>query len=341
MDPSRQEPVVVITGCGWVTPFAAGSISHVLSAGRDIFPDAGGVGAVGRIERTPVPADLLEGTPEVSKEIRADKGAWLSATALIQACRDASLDLKSIDSGHVGLALGCGLAGQDAMMNFATEVREQSPRFASPLHFPQTVGNYPAGALARGFNLTGPNLTLSCGVASGLRAVVEAVAQVRDGRADVMLAGGMECVSDPLQAAFANDAGLTDGACLLVLESQWHAEARGARPLATILSSPATYDEKRCGEADIVSTAGHTRPGAVLIESLVGECTGALGAAALAAGIGGASGCVVPVVSVEDSRSVSFKAVSSSPMDAVAPRCVVCLAGGEGDDVVALELCVP
>ena len=57
------------------------------------------------------------------------------------------------------------------MIRFAEEVRAQSPRFVSPIHFPETVGNYLAAALARGFGFRGPNLTLA-GDSAGMEAVV-------------------------------------------------------------------------------------------------------------------------------------------------------------------------
>ncbi len=176
---------IVLTGCGWVTPFAADSISDVLAAARQ--PAC-----------WTVPDERLDDFPDLSNELKHDRGAWMTAVALEHACRSASVELKSLDSGRVGLVLGCGLAGQLGMIDFADEVRQQSPRFVSPIHFPQTVGNYIAGALARGYDIRGPNITLASGATSGLDAIVEACSLLACGSADLVFAGGTEQLSKAL-----------------------------------------------------------------------------------------------------------------------------------------------
>jgi 3-oxoacyl-(acyl-carrier-protein) synthase len=130
------------------------------------------------------------------------------------------------------------------MLQFATEVKEQTPRFVSPLHFPQTVGNYAAGALARTLKLNGPNVTLGGGSHAGLAAIAEAVRLLTNGRAELILAGGTDAVSPALLTAMI-DAGQADpngpfasqpaeGACFCCLETESCARQRGAAILARI-----------------------------------------------------------------------------------------------------------
>ena len=109
------------------------------------------------------------------------------------------------------------------------------------------------------FGFTGPNATNAMSCASGTIAVGEAFHVVRDGRADVMLAGGAEAPLAPLTfAAFSNiramstrnddpgtasrpfDAGrdgfvMGEGAAVLVLEERERAVARGAKVYAEIV----------------------------------------------------------------------------------------------------------
>lgn len=146
---------IVVTGCGWVTPFSAGSVADVLTAAETSrglqparsSPRAETSGSHGDDLYWAVPDDMLGDYPGLSKEIKLDKGAWITAAAWEHARQQAGLQAESLNTERLGLVLGCGLAGQSGMIDFANEVRQQSPRFVSPIHFPQTVGNYIAGAL--------------------------------------------------------------------------------------------------------------------------------------------------------------------------------------------------
>jgi 3-oxoacyl-[acyl-carrier-protein] synthase II len=233
--------------------------------------------------------------------------------ALECACADASLDRDSIPPHRVGMVLGCALAGQLGMMEFATEVREQSPRFVSPIHFPQTVGNYPAGALARAYGIRGPNATIACGVASGLDAIAEARGLIASGQADVAFAGGTDTLSEALANGLAAT-GLptSDGACFFVMESAGHASARGAKPLAAIIRCAprgSSDDLKRTeGNAVRSGTCGK-EAGTIVIDHWMGHCPGSLGAACVAAAIGAARGHAVPIRDPKSQNGVEVSRV--------------------------------
>ncbi len=332
------EDAVVLSGCGWVTPFACGSIAEVLTAAstQEISVCSGGYWGV--------PDATVEAYATLSKELRRDKGAWLTAVAVEHALRSASLDLADFDMSRVGLVLGCGLAGQIGMIEFANEVRGQTPRFVSPIHFPQTVGNYIAAALARGYQLRGPNVTLAGGLASGIDAMIEACRLVVSGRADVVIAGGTERLSEELALGMSEPGVvLSEGACLFVLERAEHAAGRGVKPLAFVSGMGASGGGDRepgdAGSSCLVSTAGVAKADGVFIEACIGRCIGAGGAAAVAAAIAAASGLAVPVSPKGESTSVSMRSFDKTVRDAAtASRRAVVWAGDEGDRGAALEL---
>lgn len=373
---NKGTTTVAITGCGWVTPFAAGSIAEVLSAAgarrglRAADPtSAPAVGSQGtgrnpapqevcgsqeREESWAVPNEWVDDYTDLSKELRLDKGAWMTAAALTHACRDASLEVESLAGERVGLILGCGLAGQLGMIGFANEVRQQSPRFVSPIHFPQTVGNYIAGALARGFNIRGPNLTVASGPASGLDAIAEGCDHVLNGRAEVVFAGGTEQLTQALAEGLA-EAGviLSEGACLFVLEASEAAAVRGAKALATVAKrghmdertaefSPPEHTESPTGPAArILSVAGCRHPGAIFIEDWIGRCLGALGAAAVAAAIGAAGGISVPLLEDSDPHSVSIRRITLDGLrgpDGAIPALII--ADADGAHHTTLEVAI-
>lgn len=322
---------IVLTGCGWVTPFAAGSITTVLAAAPAV-----GDRTTGDEGYWAIPDDALADHPALTKELQSNKGAWVTALALEHARREARLERESVLPPRVGLVLGCALAGQTGMIDFADEVREQSARFVSPIHFPQTVGNYIAGALARGYNIRGPNATIAGGVGSGLDALIQADHLLRSGEADVVFAGGTDCVSKILARGLSKpDHGatpLSQGACLFVVERATDARARAAPPLATVTQSchsavgAPTADRIADGIADgVVSVAGTRRAGALWIEHWVGRCFAALGVGAAAAAIGAAGGAEVPLVTAADSIAIEKIAAGASTRaliiaDADAPR---------------------
>ena len=338
---ASPSPAVVLTGCGWVTPLAGGTISQVFAAARRAgAPPAPGGGYWA------VPDELVEDYPDLSNELKRDKGAWMTGVAFLLACGDASLAPDALEAERVGLVLGCALAGQSGMISFANEVRKQSPRFVSPLHFPQTVGNYIAGAMARGFTIRGPNLTLACGAASGLEAVARGWAILNAGEADLVFAGGTEELTDDLARGLAQ-AGvvLSEGACLFVLERADSAAARGVRPLAAVTgcSRTATDGPLPAGpERALVSCTSPGRPGAVFIEHWIGCCLGASGAAALAAAIGAADGGDVPLLQAGDEASVSVGRIATEGL-AAADGSLRALAWADADGAHAtvVELLLP
>ena len=298
-----NEDTVVISGCGWVTPFAAGAIHDVLrglAGRRTTAPERG--------SHWNVPDDVLADFTDLPAECKRDRGVWIAAVALDLARRSADLEPDTVAGARTGMVLGCALAGQLGMIDFAEDVREQSTRFVSPIRFPQTVGNYIAGALARTFGIRGPNTTLACGAASGLAAIIEGCSLLRTGAADVVFAGGVESISEPLARAL-NEAGkaLSEGACVFTMERFGNAERRGASVLAMIPDHTGAYDltHATTDTADrIVSTAGRRYPGAVFIDDRIGHCLAASGAATVAAAIGAVWGCDVPWIDTRDPNVV-------------------------------------
>lgn len=363
--PSHSAEGIAITGCGWVTPFASGSIDDVLSVAA-----AGSASIAADGVFSAIPDGAVTRFEGLSKEIVLDKGSWITAIALEHALEQAGVDSGETDPCRTGMVFGSALAGQLGMIQFAEDVRAQSPRFVSPIHFPQTVGNYVSGALARAYHVRGPNQTLACGAASGLSAVVEGARLLSAGMADVVYAGGSDRLSDALAMGLDVDNDddrarrFSEGACMFVLERTDDAKARGATALATIMQPPSAEEAETAAPGSsteiaattaptthtahatpmahatptgiaIVSCATGRRPGAIDIAHWIGHCFAALGAAAIAAAIGAASGREVPVWSEDDTGGdgTAHRVEVLAPAGAAAPT-----DGDDGDGVSALIL---
>jgi len=329
--PQLPPDAIVLTGCGWVTPFAAGPIDDVLREARHRRP-------MPPPEATfwAIPDDLREGFSGFSAELNRDRGAWVTAAAFEHARRSAGLFDHAVPPERTGLVLGCALAGQLGMIAFAGEVREQFPRFVSPINFPKTVGNYVSGALARAYNIRGPNSTLACGTASGLDAMVEACGLVANGMADVVFAGGTDTLSPELALGLTRPTTtLSEGACLFSIERADHAAARGAPILAGVVDV-AQLADRRSAEAalgtDLVSNASGAREGVIWIEHWIGDCLGCLGAAAAAAAVGAARGHEVPVCCGGEAGSVDVRRLHDPQARGTGPIAgVVLAAAGDGE----------
>jgi len=290
---------VVISGCGWVTYFAANKIPQVLASA-----EAAANAHTGPGRYRPVPREILEPYGAASAEVRREESVWLAGAALEIALADAALDRGTVGGDRVGLVLGCALAGQSGMIDFANDVRAQSARFVSPIRFPQTVGNYVSGALARAYDLRGPASTIACGSASSLEAIIEGSALLASGAADAVIAGGAERLTPQLVEGLDEPSVVfADGACLFVLERAEDARKRGREALGTLLVTPRDRASTPSSPR-IVSTAGFGESGGIFIEAWTGRTLGADGAAALAAAIGRVGGAAVPIVDTENAPRV-------------------------------------
>ena len=150
----------------------------------------------------------------------------------------------------------------------------------SPLAVPMLMPNAPAANISLYVGARAAVNTPVSACASGNEAISLAVDQIRLGRADVVLAGGTEAAIHPLpMAAFANmmalskNAGdptavsrpwdtardgfvLGEGAGVLVLESEEHARARGARIYGEVLGAGITADAHDIAQPDPAGRGG-------------------------------------------------------------------------------------
>jgi hypothetical protein len=136
-----------------------------------------------------------------------------------------------------GVVLGTRWASLDPLFDFERSAAVDGPALVNPSHFPNVVVNVHAGYIAILFGLAGPNVTL-CGPGAGLEAIAHAIDMLSLGRADYVLAGGVEAVGDALRQERGSDAG--EGAAFLLLARE--AEAPVAR-VAAFFSGPKALEQ--------------------------------------------------------------------------------------------------
>ena len=95
------------------------------------------------------------------------------------------------------VVLGTRFASIEPLVEFNRAALTDGPGLVNPSSFPNVVVNAHAGYLGILFGLAGPNVTL-CGEAAGLDALAQALDLLELGRADAVLAGGVEAYGETL-----------------------------------------------------------------------------------------------------------------------------------------------
>ena len=261
---------VVITGIGALTP--VGSTAAGLWTGMRARRSA--VSTITRFDSSPFRShnaaqiDDFVATDhiEAKRAKRLDRFGQLSVVAARMAMEDAALDLAHENRERVGAMMGTALGGigyaEEQLGRFLSAgVRAVDPTLALAV-----FGGASSCNIAIELGVQGPNSTNAMSCASGAIAIGDAFRQIRDGYADVMLAGGAEAPLAPLCfGAFAiiramstrNDDPATasrpfdrqrdgfvmgEGAAVMVLEEYDRAIARGAQIYAEVAGYGTTND---------------------------------------------------------------------------------------------------
>jgi 3-oxoacyl-[acyl-carrier-protein] synthase II len=250
----RGRPRVVVTGVGVKTPAGndVASFWEQLRAGRasartiESFDPAGlSITFAGEVRDF----DAVEyfGPKEARRQ---DRVTQLGFGAAADALGDAG-ELGA-DPSRCAVIIATGVGGLHTLEENQRLYSEKGPSRVSPFFVPMMMPNATAGVVAMQLGWTGPNLCVATACAAGAHAIGEGVRLIRDGTADVVMAGGTEAAVTPLTiAAFArmgalssrNDAPerasrpfdaerdgfvIGEGAGCVVLEPLERARARGA-----------------------------------------------------------------------------------------------------------------
>ncbi len=159
---------------------------------------------------------------------------------------------EKIAPERVGCVLGVGIGGKEVDAPSYKTLFEKGPRRLSPMTIPMLIANEGPGNVSIYLKAKGPVLTVSTACSASTDAIGVAMDMIRAGRADVVIAGGAEstieeyCIGgfqamhalstnpDPMTACrpFDKDRNgfiMSEGAAILILESEEHAKARGAK----------------------------------------------------------------------------------------------------------------
>jgi 3-oxoacyl-[acyl-carrier-protein] synthase II len=259
----QARPRVVVTGLGVVTSVGVG-VDAFWSA---ILTGRSGIGPVESFDssRYAVHVGGEVKTFDPSQHVqRLDpksmaRASHLAIAAARLALADARVDPASLDPVTCGVSLGT-TSGEPTMIEWFNDHEISGARDRIGGEF---IGRYPchvlAAHVASEFGFSGPNVVIPTACAAGNYALANAVDNIRNDDAEVMLAGGSDAFSRITYTGFArlgaiapercqpfdkNRKGMIpgEGAAVLVLERLDRARARGARVYAELVGYGLTCD---------------------------------------------------------------------------------------------------
>jgi 3-oxoacyl-[acyl-carrier-protein] synthase II len=277
---------LAITGLGVVSPIGIGRVAFLEAlrdpeaARRKAFSQPRSVLNAARFQG----AQVAEVADFDAAQFLGDKGlrnfdrlTRMLIVAAKHALEDAGVKRDGAFTGfapeRVGICAATAYGALDSITEINRVAELEHPRFLNPSRFPNTVINSAAGYASIWEGLEGPNVTIVDGNCGAADAVLTAETHLAADRADVLLVGGAEVLSEPLYLAFERlgalaeqgvelragagareglaGARLGEGAALCALEDAAAARRRGARVHAELVGYGTAF-EAPAAEARLV-----------------------------------------------------------------------------------------
>ncbi|MGW3956777.1 beta-ketoacyl-ACP synthase II [Streptomyces sp. NPDC004752] len=272
MSPTNR--TVVVTGIGATTPLGG----DAASTWKALVAGTSGVSLLKQDWAADLPVRIAAQIAVEPGEIiprpqarKLDRSAQFALIAAQEAWKDAGFTARagtdsSVNPDRLGAVIASGIGGVTTLLDQYDVLKEKGVRRVSPHTVPMLMPNSPAANVGIELGARAGVHTPVSACASGAEAIGYAIEMIRTGRADIVVAGGTEAALHPLPiVAFGNmmamsknnddpqgasrpyDAGrdgfvLGEGSGVIVLESEEHAKARGARIYAEAIGQGISAD---------------------------------------------------------------------------------------------------
>ena len=262
-----KENTLVITGMGAVTPVGIGVDEYW----RALIEGRCGVGPITRFDASALPVQIaaelkdFEPTDFMPKSLARTMDPFMqfAFAAAEQALADSGLAIES-ESDRVGIVMGTAMDGVTTVAQ--TQAAFDEGHRVGPRFVPMTIGNIAAAQIAIAHGIHGPSLTLNTACSAGGDAIMTAAMLLLSGEADAVLAAGGESILCPIVVSGLSQAKalsrrnddpehacrpfdldrdgfvIGEGGGALVIETEAHARARGAKIHAVLAGWANTSD---------------------------------------------------------------------------------------------------
>ncbi|MHB2018129.1 MAG: beta-ketoacyl-ACP synthase II [Candidatus Xenobia bacterium] len=269
---------VVVTGLGVLSPVGIGWQNYW----KNLVEGQSGIGPITQFDATGYDSRIAgEVKGFVAEEYldrkdarKFDRFLQFAVAASRLALQDSGLQVTEETGPRTGVIIGSGIGGMITFEGQHKVLLERGPGKISPFFIPTMIANMAAGTVGIQFGLKGPNMAIVTACATGASSIGAAFDCIRLGRADAMLAGGVEATITPMAVAgfcamkamsTRNDAPqaasrpfdrgrdgfvIAEGAGVLVLESLESAQARGANVYAEVVGYGSSADAYHLSNPD-------------------------------------------------------------------------------------------
>jgi 3-oxoacyl-[acyl-carrier-protein] synthase II len=260
---------VVVTGIGATTPLGGDS----KSTWENLLAGKSGISTLKQewVAKHELPVTFAGQAKTPATEVltlqeakRLDPSSQFALIAAREAWADAGS--PEVEPERLAVDYATGIGGVWTLLDAYDVLKERGPRRVLPMTVPMLMPNGPAAAIGMDISARAGVRTAVSACASGTEAIANAFNRIRNGDVDIVVAGGSEAAIHPLPiAAFAamqalskrNDAPekasrpydigrdgfvMGEGGGALVLESEEHALARGAKIYAEVVGASVTSD---------------------------------------------------------------------------------------------------
>ena len=260
---------IVVTGVGATTPLGG----DVKSTWESLLEGKSGIRTLEYdwVAKYEVPVTFAGIAKVAASEVltlqetkRLDPSSQFALIAAREAWADAGI--TEVDPIRLSVEFATGIGGVWTLLDAFDTLKEKGPRRVLPMTVPMLMPNGPAAAIGMDIAARGGVRTSVSACASGTEAIANAITRLQSGEIDVVIAGGCEAAIHPLPiSAFASMQALSkrndepakasrpydiardgfvmgEGAGALVLETEAHAKARGAKIYAELAGGAVTSD---------------------------------------------------------------------------------------------------
>ena len=261
---------VFITGLGAITPIG----NDVPTFWKNLTDGVSGAGDITAFDVSDFPVrigcEIKDFDPShwMDRKMakRTARVTQFSLAASQQALADAGLTIDEGNHDNVGVVIATGGGGIGQAEDGTRTLIEKGPRSVSPLVLPSIMPNAVSCLVSIEVGARGPVLTSTLACASGNYSIIEGYHFLQRGEADVIIAGGTESATTPVSFAALGRLGALscrnddpthasrpfdidrdgfvygEGAGVMILETEEHARARGAKIYAEVLGGRLTGD---------------------------------------------------------------------------------------------------